>query len=113
LLGGIAVAFVISAGCVDIKDKSCLTDCPVDCLYEGERMTYIQPQECIDCGACVPLCPQEAIFYEHDLPEPVRHFARINEEFFAEVGSPGSAVAVDLTHTDHAEVRALPARQAG
>jgi ferredoxin len=104
------MAFVISEGCVDIKDKTCLQNCPVDCIYEGNRMTYIQPDECIDCGACAPLCPQAAIFYEPDLPANLAPYAKINSEFFIELGSPGSSVDVDVTGRDHPLVAGLPPR---
>jgi NAD-dependent dihydropyrimidine dehydrogenase PreA subunit len=53
---------------VDVKDKSCIDECP-DCIYEGEQMLYIHPDECIECGACEPVCPAEAIAYEDDVPE--------------------------------------------
>ena len=55
------MAFVIGESCVDVKDKSCIEECPVDCIYEGERMMYIHPTECIDCAACEQVCPVEAI----------------------------------------------------
>jgi NAD-dependent dihydropyrimidine dehydrogenase PreA subunit len=51
---------------VDLKDKSCIQECPVDCIYEGGRMLYINPDECVDCGACEPVCPPGAIAYEDD-----------------------------------------------
>jgi len=47
--------YVITLPCVDLKDKTCIEECPVDCIYEGERMLYIHPDECIDCGACEPV----------------------------------------------------------
>ena len=53
--------------CVDLKDRACVDECPVDCIYEGERMLYIHPDECVDCGACEPVCPVEAIYYEDDV----------------------------------------------
>ena len=59
-----AMTYVISQPCVDLKDKACIDECPVDCIYEGERMLYIHPDECVDCGACEPVCPVEAIYYE-------------------------------------------------
>jgi ferredoxin len=102
------VAFVITAGCIDIKDKSCMLDCPVDCIYEGDRMTYIDPDECIDCGACAPNCPQDAIFFQPHVPADLRGYVAINEEFFAEIGSPGGSFNVDLTDRDHPTVAALP-----
>ena len=45
------MTYVIAEPCVDVKDKSCIEECPVDCIYEGGRMLYIQPDECVDCGA--------------------------------------------------------------
>src|SRR6186997_3042368 len=63
------VTYTIAEPCVDIKDKACIEECPVDCIYEGARMLYIHPDECVDCGACEPVCPVEAIFYEDDTPE--------------------------------------------
>ena len=58
------MTYVIALPCVDLKDKACIEECPVDCIYEGDRMLYIHPDECVDCGACEPVCPTEAIFYE-------------------------------------------------
>lgn len=94
------MSFVITSACVDIKDKTCLDNCPVDCIYEGARMLYINPDECIDCGACEPVCPQEAIFLDSDLPDELTHFARINSEYFA-AGPADSG-------RDHPEVAAFP-----
>ena len=58
------MAYVIAQPCVDVKDKACVDECPVDCIYEGLRSLYINPNECVDCGACEPVCPTEAIFYD-------------------------------------------------
>ncbi|MDQ1663813.1 MAG: hypothetical protein QOJ68_3793, partial [Blastococcus sp.] len=52
--------YVIGAECIDVNDMSCVEECPVDCIYEGDRKLYINPKECIDCGACEPVCPVEA-----------------------------------------------------
>jgi NAD-dependent dihydropyrimidine dehydrogenase PreA subunit len=68
------VTYTITEQCVDIKDKTCIDECPVDCIYEGERMLYIHPDECVDCGACEPVCPVEAIHYEDDVPEQWAHY---------------------------------------
>jgi NAD-dependent dihydropyrimidine dehydrogenase PreA subunit len=62
------VTYTIVAPCVDVRGKSCIEECPVDCIYEGARMLYIHPDECVDCGACEPVCPVEAIYYEDDVP---------------------------------------------
>ena len=69
------MTYVIAEPCIDIKDKSCIEECPVDCIYEGERMLYIQPDECVDCGACEPVCPVEAIYYEDDVPENFKDYS--------------------------------------
>ena len=69
--GRSAVTYTIAEPCVDVMDKACIEECPVDCIYEGGRMLYIHPDECVDCGACEPVCPVEAIFYEERRPGPV------------------------------------------
>ena len=74
---------IIAEPCIDIKDKSCLDVCPVDCIHETERMLVIDPQECIECGACEPECPMEAIFPEDALPERWHAFVRINYGYSA------------------------------
>ena len=78
------MTYVIAQPCVDVKDKACVDECPVDCIYEGPRNLYINPNECIDCGACEPVCPVEAIFYEEDLPEEWTWFKDASEDFFAQ-----------------------------
>lgn len=57
-------------------------------------MLYIQPDECVDCGACEPVCPVEAIYYEDDVPEQWKEYTKVNAEFFDELGSPGGASKV-------------------
>ena len=85
------MTYVITSPCIDLKDKTCIEECPVDCIYEGERMLYIHPDECVDCGACEPVCPVDAIFYEDDLSEADAPFADMAKELFADFGSPGGA----------------------
>ena len=63
------MTYVITQACIDTKDKSCVDVCPVDCIYEGPDMLYIHPDECIDCGACEPECPWEAIFEDERVPD--------------------------------------------
>ena len=95
------MTYVIALPCIDVKDKSCIEECPVDCIYEGDRMLYIQPDECVDCGACEPVCPVEAIYYEDDVPGQWSDCKKVNAEFFDELGSPGGAAKVGPTHKDH------------
>ncbi len=66
------MTYVITEPCIDLLDISCVEVCPVDCIHyeEGtDRKLYIDPDECIDCGACEPVCPVTAIFAEDDVPE--------------------------------------------
>ena len=62
----------------------CVEVCPVDCFYEGENMLVIHPDECIDCGACEPECPVDAIYDEDELPEEYTKYIEINANFFEE-----------------------------
>ena len=71
-------------------------------------MLYIHPDECVDCGACEPVCPVEAIYYEDDVPEQWADYYKANVEFFQEIGSPGGAAKVGVVHYDHPIVAALP-----
>jgi ferredoxin len=75
------VAHVITEPCIDLLDRACIEECPVDCIYQGKRMSYINPEECTDCGACEPVCPVEAIYYEDDVPEDQVRFIFANAEF--------------------------------
>ena len=80
------MAYIITETCIDVKDKACVEVCPVDCIHpidgNGEPMLYIDPDECIDCGACEPECPVEAIFAEEDMPEDQGRFVEINTKYF-------------------------------
>lgn len=77
------MALVIQSQCIDVKDGICTTSCPVDCIYEGERMFYIHPTECIECGMCESICPVDAIRYDDELDPQEAIFATINREVFA------------------------------
>ena len=72
--------YVIAEPCINVKDKACVEVCPVDCIYEGETQLYIHPDECIDCGACEPVCPVKAIFAEDDVPADQKDFIALNAE---------------------------------
>jgi ferredoxin/flavodoxin---NADP+ reductase len=105
------VAYVITESCVDVQDKSCMEECPVDCIYEGPRMMYINPEECVECGRCEPVCPTISIFHEEDLPEDRLAYREINEAIFVDLGipSPGGARNLGPFAADHPVVAALPA----
>jgi ferredoxin len=79
------MAYVIAEPCVDLKDQSCVNVCPVDCIYQDgddDRMLYIHPDECIDCGACEPECPVAAIFAEEEVPAKWDAFTKVNKVYF-------------------------------
>ena len=78
------MTYIITEPCLETKDASCIEVCPVDCIYEAEDQYYIHPDECIDCGACEPECPVEAIFEESEVPEEWHHFSKINYEWFGQ-----------------------------
>ena len=73
------MTYVIALPCVDVKDRACIDECPV-----------------------------EAIYYEDDLPEQWSDYYKANVEFFEEVGSPGGAAKVGVIHKDHPVVSVLP-----
>jgi NAD-dependent dihydropyrimidine dehydrogenase PreA subunit len=81
----VTMAYIIAEPCVDVMDQACVDVCPVDCIHfdEGtDRMLYIEPDECIDCGACEPECPVEAIFAEEDVPDEWKEYTEINAMWF-------------------------------
>lgn len=78
------MAYTITSPCADVKDQACVEVCPVDCIKHEEgvdRVLYIDPSECIDCGACEPVCPTKAIFPESDLPEKWAEYKTINTDY--------------------------------
>jgi len=95
------MAYTIAEPCVGTKDTACVGVCPVDCIhptkeepdFETAELLYIDPETCIDCGACEPVCPVEAIFYDDDVPAQWKDFTATNSAFFTEgdepLGSPG------------------------
>jgi NAD-dependent dihydropyrimidine dehydrogenase PreA subunit len=87
------MTYLITDACIDIMDKSCITSCPVDCIYEGQRKLYIHPDECIDCGACEPMCPVNAIYLDEDVPEEQSGHLDAAVTFFSKVGRPSGASA--------------------
>ena len=86
------MTFIICEPCIGTKDTGCVDACPVDCIhprsdeekFEPETMLYIDPEECIDCGACVPECPVEAIFPEDEVPEQWLKYIDVNYEWYGQ-----------------------------
>lgn len=85
------MTYIIAEPCIDTKDTACVDVCPVDCIhptknetaeFEKEKQLYIDPEECIDCGACEPVCPVEAIFEEAATPDKWKQFIQINADWY-------------------------------
>ena len=79
------MTYVITEPCIDVIDKSFVEVCPVDCIHfeEGtDRKLYIDPDECIDCGACEPVCPVTAIFAEDDVPDQWKEYTELDAKWF-------------------------------
>jgi NAD-dependent dihydropyrimidine dehydrogenase PreA subunit len=85
--------YVITEPCIGTKDTACVQVCPVDCIhptnagaeeaeYAAAEMLYINPDECIDCGACQPACPVEAIYRDEDVPEAWQKYIAINANHY-------------------------------
>lgn len=114
------MTYVIAEPCIDVVDRACVDECPVDCIYEGARALYIHPDECIDCGACEPVCPVGAIYYEDDLPNKWAEYQTDNARFFTEalpgradrLGSPGGASKMGRLAVDTALVSLHPTQRA-
>ncbi|HEX3781994.1 MAG TPA: ferredoxin [Pseudonocardiaceae bacterium] len=112
------MTYVIAQPCTDVKDRNCLRQCPVDCIYEGARALYINPDECIECGACEPACPVGAVYHDADLPAELSPAVDSNRNFFAvplpgrdePLGNPGGAHHIGPIDADTAHVAALPVR---
>ena len=106
--GRTSMPYVIASPCIDVNDKACVEECPVDCIYEGERKSYINPGECIDCGACEPVCPVEAISQDRRVADGDEPYVADNAAFFTEVlpgrdaplGIPGGRSKVGDLGTD-------------
>lgn len=102
------MTYIITEPCIDTKDKSCVEVCPVDCIHEVDKMLVIDPEECIDCGACEPVCPVEAISEDRRVAEGEEDFADDNRAFFTEalegrdgpIGAPGGAHLIGTIGVD-------------
>jgi ferredoxin len=72
------MAHIVCEPCVNCKYTDCVAVCPVDCFHEAEKILYIDPNECIDCGLCIPECPVNAIYAEEEVPDPWKRFIELN-----------------------------------
>ena len=78
------MAYIITEACIGTKDKSCVDVCPVDCIHgsDDDQQLFIDPDECIDCSACEPACPVNAIYFEDDVPAEQQQYIAINAAYF-------------------------------
>ena len=74
------MTFVVTSNCNGCRFTDCVAVCPVECFHGDDKMLYIDPDECIDCGACVPECPVEAIYDETELPENMQEWKAKNAD---------------------------------
>lgn len=105
------MTLIIKSECIDIKDGECTKVCPVDCIYEGGRMFYIHPVECIECGICESVCPVDAIRYDDEVEPEDEIFVQVNREYFeksvTDLGLPGGWDKSNTTKLDHPVVAAF------
>ena len=87
------MAFVVCDPCRDCKYTDCVVVCPCDCFYQDDMMLYIDPVDCIDCEACVPECPVEAIFHDSNVPAQWQQFVQLNAERAAALESSGANIS--------------------
>ena len=93
------MTFVVTENCIRCKYTDCVDVCPVDCFHEGPNFLVIDPEECIDCQLCVPECPANAIYDEHDLPEDQHDFLALN----ADLAKQWPVITDVRPHADDAE----------
>jgi ferredoxin len=82
------MAYVITSNCT--KDELCVDACPVDCIHPKQDepkfaevdQLFIEPETCIDCGACIPVCPTSSIYMLSDVPADLAHFAELNAAYY-------------------------------
>lgn len=102
--------YAITQPCMDVKDKACMDECSVDCIYKGSRSLHIGLNEYVDCGVCEPVCPTETIFYEDDLPDEWVWCKDAVANFFAEVDDLDGASTSDPIGKDPEQVATLPSQ---
>jgi len=87
------MAYVITEPCIDVKDATCVDVCPVDCIHttNDDKQYFINPDTCIDCAACEPVCPVNAIFHEDDVPPQWKPDIEKNRLYFQEHDGLGTS----------------------
>lgn len=86
------MALVVCEPCHDCKYTDCVVVCPCDCFYQDQQQLYIDPDECIDCDACVPECPVAAIFSENEVPQQWLSYIQLNADRVAKLKADGGHI---------------------
>jgi ferredoxin len=86
------MTYVVCEPCQDCKYTDCVVVCPAECFYEDELMLYIDPNDCLDCDACAPECPVEAIFPDTNVPAPWASFVQLNAKRAASLKVLGNSI---------------------
>ncbi|MGB9180245.1 MAG: ferredoxin family protein [Pyrinomonadaceae bacterium] len=89
------MTYVVAEPCVNCRYTDCALVCPVDAFHLDDTMLVINPETCIDCDACVPECPVEAIFPEDKVPEEWAHYTQINADKALNDGLPTISEKLD------------------
>ena len=84
------MTYIVKDECIKCKLTDCVEVCPVDCFYEGENMLVINPDECIDCAACEPVCPVDAIFPDDEVPDNESDYIEEAKNYDYDSSEPGS-----------------------
>ncbi|MEZ6196946.1 MAG: ferredoxin family protein [Planctomycetota bacterium] len=99
------MSYVVGEPCIGCKYGDCVTDCPVDCFFQVDEMLVINPDECIDCGQCLPLCPVDAIFVEGEGPRDPSLYRRRTPQAYVELARehafPEAARVTDKSQVNH------------
>ncbi len=75
---------VVTEACINCKHTDCVQVCPVDAFHAGPNFLVINPDVCIDCGACIPECPVDAIYLDADVPAELEYYTALNAELSAD-----------------------------
>jgi ferredoxin len=86
------MSYVVCQPCHDCKFTDCVVVCPCECFYQDDMMLYIDPDECIDCDACVPECPVEAIFQDTSVPTAWTHYVQLNADRVRDLKAGGGHI---------------------
>jgi len=90
------MTYVVTDVCIKCKYTDCVEVCPIDCFYEGKNMLVINPDECIDCGVCLPECPVDAIVADSD--PRAEKFLELNREYSTNETTDGRCQVIRQNH---------------